>query len=169
MNKDKFIPVEASSDGKQNAYYVHCAAVGHARAYASCLQLCANREDSRLNSIYSTCSGMISKRDCPAIEMRHKELEAGHAIYFYPRGVTPVERTSYTAPAETYFAAKPRAVASKSLIDSIDTTTYSEVITRAIAGAGKPKPTPAPVVKLTPIAIKPGESLLDIARRMAAK
>lgn len=74
-----------SADGRQNAYYHRCEEVMHNAPYASCLDKIEQRKEGRLSSIYSVCSVAISKKHCPALEMRQQELLQGRAIFFLNR------------------------------------------------------------------------------------
>lgn len=169
MNTDKTISVEASLDGKRNAFHHRCNAVGHSRPYAVCLNLCAKRKKGALSTSYSECSAIIGKKECPALRMRKEEIAAGYAIYFIERITVSqgfVERAkefvgrvvSAVVPAAP---AKPNPVTlkkSSSIIDRIDDTNYTKVITTAVKPADVPKVEP-----------KQGESLLEMARRLMAK
>ena len=180
-NIDASIPLEASSDGRRNAFYTRCAVVGHSRPYAMCLHLCSERKEGRLESVYSECSAAIGKRECPAIGMRKEEQSAGHAIYFVERSKIQLPsdnpeqwaRIVKSPPAvidmgsvrpKSAPIAKPAPVPLKrSVIDKIDDAGYAKAITRAIA---KEMPKVALPPKVEP---KAGESLLEMARRMMGK
>lgn len=163
------IPIEASADGKRNAFHVQCSVVGHNRPYAMCLHLCDERKDGRLEIMYAECSAAIGRKTCPALAMRREEREKGRAIYFIERvrtlGEAIVSKMSDVL-AGFGGAAKPATPKStpsrkSSVIDSIDTTGYADVITAAVS-----KPAPAPSVPAIEIKAQAGESPLQMARRL---
>lgn len=182
VNRDATIPAEASADGKRNSWIVHCDVVQHAKAYCVCIHLCKQRKEGRLPTQYADCSAAIGKKECPALKMRKEELAEGHAIYFRERptiGViseakaqslfVPSANSPVTKP--TPVAAKPAPVSSKgrgSVLDRIDDGGYAKAISRAIENELKPKAV-APAPKVENVATIPGESLLDMARRLMGK
>lgn len=86
-------PVEASATGK-NAYMHACDIVQQRVPFAACCIRIQDRKAGRLSKELATCSAAIGKRECPAMAMRQRELDAGKAIYFIDRqkqsGWTPL-------------------------------------------------------------------------------
>ena len=167
------MPVEASEDGKRNAYAHCCPVVGHFRHYAVCLHLNKQRKDGRLEVLYADCSAAIGKKRCPATDMRKEELEAGKAIYFVERikhmGERLVEAASNligiaspTKPAVTPVA-KTTKKAKSVVTERIDTGSYAD----AINMSAKKVEEPTKVAET----VKPaqGESLMELAKRMLAE
>lgn len=149
-----------SADGKRNRFYLRCTVVGHSRSYAVCLNLCQERKNGRLNAVYAECSAAIGKKLCPALSMRKEEKTAGRAIYFVDRKTSPVETQGSSGEVISKPALPKKA--RKSLIERIDTAGYSEVVKTEVFAA---KAVAAPVG----ITAKPGESLIEMARRMMGK
>lgn len=181
VNQDVTISVDASADGKRNVWTIHCEVVQHAKAYCVCIHLCKQRKEGRLPTQYSDCSAAIGKKECPALKMRKEELAEGRAIYFRervaPATVTPAQWAevvknppkridmSEVRPKSAPIS-KPAPVSSKSsggVLQKIDGAGYATAINRAIENESKPKVvTPPPKVEAMP-----GESLLEMARRLA--
>lgn len=161
----------ASADGKRNAFHLRCNVVGHCRPYAACLNLCSERKSGRLESVYAECSAAIGKKICPALAMRREEKDANRAIYFIERirsmGESFFEkaRDLLGASAATPAPVKSKPSRKSSVIDKIDTTGFSEVI-RTDTVATKEVAAPAVKPGITPM---PGESLIEMARRMMGK
>lgn len=186
VNRDVTIPVEASADGKRNAWMIHCGVVQHVKAYCVCIHLCKQRKEGRLPTQYSDCSAAIGKKECPALKMRKEELAEGHAIYFRERNTPPLpvltpeigqfpSKTLDTKSVRTQSApAKPSPASSKggSVLTKIDSGSYAKAINIAIESAAKPvekKPEATATVVNTDCVAKPGESLLEMARRLMGK
>lgn len=156
----------ASACGKRNAYHHCCPEVGHYRAYATCLSLCDGAKTKTNEALYSDCLFAISKKRCPALQMRREELESHKAIYFVERnkwagiaasaasflGFTPSSTAAKPAPVKSVSSGK------SSVIDRIDTADYSTAINAS-----------APVVPVVAVEAKAGESILEMARRVLAQ
>lgn len=159
----EIIAASESANGKRNAYHTDCSCVGHRRPYAACLSLIDRRAHGRLDTMYSDCSGHIGQKRCPALSMRKQELAEGKAIFFVERKnseLTVVQQARSTV-AQVVRAVKEvvRKPEKKSDEVQIMGTDYAAAINAAIADT---KPTPT---KSAP-EIKPGESLLEAAKRL---
>lgn len=167
-NTDKTVPIEASADGKLNAYTSYCPVVGHQRNYAVCLHLCAERKQGRLDVRYSDCSAAIGQRRCPALSMRKEEIAVGHAIYFTERfkfseGLVERAKEYVTKAVLPPTRAKSEPAQSKmSVLNKIDDSGYAKAINSVIERESKSSEVPK-------VEAKPGESLLDMARRLMGK
>lgn len=166
------LSIDLSADGKRNAYALHCDKTGQRRNYAVCLHLCAERKKGRLSVTYSDCSASIGKKECPALKMRKQEIEAGHAIYFEERSVVVagfIEKAKgfVGEVARTLGGAPKKPAKSPSIVDSIQSGTYADAINDALKERQESK-TVAPAVKraMPDTQARPGESLLDMARRL---
>jgi hypothetical protein len=160
MTETTLEPIESSADGKRNAFHHHCAIVQGNKPYAVCLHLCEKRKQKALPVIYSDCSAAIGRKACPALKMRKEEIEKGHAIYFKER-----LRGDATYNATPVFSSKKRSKSrvtnpppEKPKNDLVDSGNFADAINVAME---EKKPAEAP--KMTPL---PGESLLDMARRI---
>jgi len=150
------LPITVSQDTKLNAHCHYCHITEQRHSYALCLHKMALRKNGRLKEDWSDCSASIGKKTCPAIDMREREVEKGHALYFTERFV---QIEGFVEAAKELFtkavtSRKPPKVKAKSnaLLDleQIDDTGYAAVLS-------------------TPIPTKPGESLLEMAKRMLQK
>lgn len=181
------LPIELSADGKRNAYSHPCTIMGYRANFAVCLHLIAKRKEGRLSAIYADCSAAIGKKACPALKMRKEELDKGQAIYFVERQrsgavINPVStptfnnhnKSSVSNTKQTVKKAKPVDVLSIARIDgggiadAINNALEAEQqrITQASNKAqetGRPVVTATQMPKITQL---PGESLLDMAKRV---
>jgi hypothetical protein len=171
--------VDASADGKRNAYSFACSVVGYRPNFSVCLHLMTQRKLGRLNVNYATCSAAIGNKTCPAIKMRKEELDKGQAIYFVERvrsGVvinptaTPTlkrDNKSSVTKREKQTVSKPDLpVDSGGIADAINNAFVAEK--ESVEAAKKEAvETKQPVITaqqgVTPL---PGESLLDMAKRI---
>lgn len=180
-------PIAASACGKRNAFVLNCPRVGHQRHYAVCLNLIDKRKQGRLDVEYATCSAAIGNKACPALGMRKQEKEAGHALFFKER--VRAMGDSLMAKAQEVVGdiigqrKQPKKVAhnnKSTLTDKIENKGYAEVINKVNAAKVEAKATNKPVVVAvqepakpkpvaTPIEPLPGESLLEMAKRMMNK
>lgn len=165
----EFIAPEVSADGRRNAYYIHCEVAGQYRPYAACLNLCNERKGGRLEPIYADCSVAIGKKRCPALTMRANEKEAGKALYFVERvrEVTTdvIDRVQQFVSGSTHSTKAPLEfnTSNKSPVKkSIDTGTYADAINAAM----KTETPAAPVVPTVKVEALPGETPLEMARRL---
>lgn len=189
MNVIPVIPIQESANGKTNAYYHLCNAVGCKRAYALCLHLIEQQKAGTINSdLYGDCDGYIAKKTCPAIKMSQEELIKGQAIYFIPRnewvkdapssqtysiGYQPIQRElerKLPPPAPV----RPMVDAG-SFADAINTATQ-EATPRTVVQPPRKAEVVEPVipeVKPQPKAPRepmlPGETPLEYARRVMGK
>lgn len=163
---------ELSEDGKRNAYNHHCEVVGHMRSYAVCLHLCKSRKEGRLSAIYADCSVAIGKKRCPALSMHAEEKEAGRALYFIERiriaaesaineAIKFVSGSTTSKPAPVRFTPLHKSP----VTERISTGTYADAINAAM----KTEAPAAPVVPLVKVEALPGESPLEMARRLLAQ
>ena len=161
---------ETSANGKRNAYHNPCEVVGHYRPYAARLNLCSGTKAEHLNEIYGECLSHIKKQRCPALAMKQEEKLAGRAIYFVER-MRFEDQPVHLGVFETVSTpSKKRPVKSlstgkSSVIDKIDTGTYADAINAEIGKVATPA---APVVPTIKIEAIPGESPLEMARRLMA-
>jgi hypothetical protein len=79
------IPLEASSDGKRNAYTLFCEAIGRPNHYALCLHRLKNADGKALALVDRNCIKNLDTTACVAATMRGEELAKGRAIYFKER------------------------------------------------------------------------------------
>ena len=187
----KFEPIEASADGKRNAFSSHCAVVTQMMSYPACLwrQNVLAAPDIRTPADWSPCADARRTGRCNALSMRQEEELKGHAIYFVERGL--VRRTldaarewgtstldkfvskTVAAPAKPAPAPAPRKA--DSMLDVMGETSYADAINLAATPAPTPTtaapapvaPKPASVPPMT-LAMQPGESPLAYARRLKA-
>lgn len=160
--------IESSANGKRNAFHHHCDVVGHFRPYATCLHLCKERKEGRLNPIYADCSAAIGKKRCPALSMRAEEKEIGRAIYFVER-MRNLGESFISMAKELVMGSTPSSTSTvkstpstkSSVIDKIDTGTYADAINAAM----KKDEAAAPVTEIK-IEAKKGESPLELAKRL---
>lgn len=89
MNEEKF-PIEVSVGG-YNRHIFFCEALEQQRFYGVCLHLIDAWKAGRLsdtegdpNDVYCDCGVAMRRGRCEARDMREKELDAGHAIYYRP-------------------------------------------------------------------------------------
>lgn len=158
---------ETSKDAKRNAFYLHCSVTEQYRPYAVCLHLCQKRKEGRLPEIYSDCSVAIGKKRCPALSMRAEEKESGRALYFIER--VKLLGGEFMARAKELLVstpAKPEPSKSQPMRKSsvINTGGYADAINEAIKTKAVAAPT-APAIKIEAL---PGESPLEMARRLLA-
>lgn len=210
-NTIPILPIEASQDGKRNAFAHYCPRIKQNRHYAVCLHLIDRRKDGRLDALYSDCSASIGRKDCPALSMRAEEKRENKAIYFQERiralgaafttataallaGKNKIDQDALKAEVKP----EPAKESKSTLIDKIDDTGYAAAINNAIVSGAHKETVPAKTVENKPApktrearktkvekapetapeikaAIKaapagmvaqPGESLLELARRM---
>lgn len=176
-------PATFSASGK-NAYYMDgCKVVGGRPAYAACISKIEARKSGKLGASWSDCSTAIGHKDCPAQEMRQRELLEGKAIYFIDRDELlaqieereavemervgkliedngePVKKTRQrTAPA-------PKA----GFIDPLGGS-YAAAINRALEEEGKTASVTKPVAPVVVANVaKAGMSMAEIARAALAQ
>lgn len=113
-----------------NAYYFRCEEVQHSTPYCVCLKHIADRKNGRLDSIYSTCSAAIGRKDCPALAMQAREKEAGKAIYFVNRRKM---REFYAEEGES--------------LDLVPQEKWTPPSNRKFASSSKASPAPKPSIK----------------------
>ncbi|WP_374335574.1 hypothetical protein [Methyloversatilis sp.] len=143
-----------SRDGKRNAMHIRCDVVGHARPYAVCAHLCEKRKQGELDAIYSECSTAIKRGSCPALAMIAEEKEKGIAIYFKER-VKGIAVKLRDAVSNLGSKESPK---STDYNKSAMSEEFSQVdFTRVFEGNTSIE---------EPI---PGESLIEMAKRLAAK
>jgi len=78
------LPVEASKSG-DNAHYISCEEYGGYRAYAVCLHVIEAYQKGSPRWQDPECNFAITKKTCPAMELRKQELEAGRALFYRQR------------------------------------------------------------------------------------
>lgn len=171
----EILPIAASADGRRNAYSHTCRPVASRMLYAACLNLIET--DSPLAE--STCKKARQGGSCPARQMRAEEITKGQAIYFSERvrhGQALVsELVTCRAPRDRIDVRELSSVGSPGGIITSGTIDFQNGdgiggYADAINQATKPVSTQTTLVyKAGQIDVKPGESLLDIARRQLAE
>lgn len=172
------LPVSASADGRVNGYVFACVTMGQRKIYPVCLNLINNRNNKLYEMIYGDCIGAINKGVCPALKMQREEEAAGHAIYFKDRSIDYVipkltkTRSRIVTEAVTE-APEPKAMPDN-ILSRIEDVSYEDALNKAIEKeVKKPAVVVTPEVdggKIIPMGIaKPGESLIEMARRMLAE
>lgn len=177
-------PISASADGKNNRYTFACGVIGQRRAYPVCLNLIDKKNDDRLGAIYSDCMTSIRRGTCPALKMQKEENAAGHAIYFRDRSVDIVipeytKRRTRISEVSVEPAVAPARSGGGDLLSRIGDMDYTKALNDDIAKTSAPAPVVAPKEKAETITIEketapkveavPGESLLEMARRLIAQ
>ncbi|MDL2284429.1 hypothetical protein LJC19_04730 [Oxalobacter sp. OttesenSCG-928-P03] len=128
----------SASRGGDNAYYLNgCDTAGHCPAYAACLHkinMVESRRDAEV--INQDCTTEIRKGRCKALHMRQEEDLKGVALYYIPRA--SVKQWDELALTREKREPKKRSVIStkmhaKSILDSIDQTSFADVINQATA------------------------------------
>jgi hypothetical protein len=164
-------PVSASASG-ENSHILACDVIGQRRYYAVCLKLINEKKPSQaLQSIYSECFSAINKRTCPAMKMQKEETLAGLALYFQER---KTEFSSIPVPTLKVSKRSQKPVEAPKVKKEnnglgFSAPSYADVLNSVIEKEQqekKPEVKPAPVEK---VAMKPNESLLDLAKRLMAQ
>ena len=166
--------IEASADGKRNAFCHGCAAIQQSMSYAACvnrvttIQRADKGFDVKVPRDWAECDRAMGRGTCPAVSMRSDEVAAGKSLYFQARATVQaaadaaikwVSSWSEAAPAKR--AAAPRKPAS--MLDAMgDAGSFAD----AINVASPSTPAAAPVRPVLPKAIL-GETPLAMARRLA--
>lgn len=168
-------PIEASADGKRNAFSHACAAVQHTKSYAVCLHLIDKvKTKGSLPLTYSDCEKAIEGTGCPARKMRAQEIEKGHAIYFVERikgEHTIMEPGSYVGHKVSNFKKSKAATSSKVEAQSAQPQSAEDLFLNGAAGYDTAINTALSVQTKTEspqpaVDHIPGESLLEMARRL---
>jgi len=170
MTDEPIEPISASADGKRNAYCLSCKVVQQKMNYAACLhrqRVIAARGDVPRD--WQQCDTPA----CMARVMRFEEETAGKAIYFAPRGtlataaatagrwvMDAVKKAVAPAPAA------PRA--KKDLFDGLGAAGSMADAINAMSEGDKRATSPAPIPLTALPKAQPGESPLQMARRLAA-
>lgn len=159
LNTNVAIPVEASGNGRRNAFVLHCDVMMHAKQYAVCLNICAKMDAGTPLSLYGDCIQASRANTCAARRMRAHELKEGHAVYFRERetmAVAEAPRSEFVTPAKSPVTntAKPEPVTSVVRATPVSTGGYADAINRALAAHTAKSES------------KPGESLLEMAKRL---
>lgn len=182
-------PITASVDGKRNAFTHACAFVGHSRHYATCLHIAdaEKPKSEHFKTLYADCLTAVRKGQCPAVDMRAKEIEAGKALYFKERIVymgqklidaafnvlsfsrSPATDKEVNIKPHKNVASKPSksksAVSKKS--DNVDTGDYADAVNFAIAKEQAQKQGKPVIVATQQPSEKP--SLMELAKQMLAQ
>ena len=182
-------PVEFSAGGI-NAYAIPCEIMSFRPGYCVCVnKLDAYKRGRR--DFLPECVTAIGNGTCDAIAMRNEEIKAGKAIYFVHRekllafqnkteyqgsgrysALESLKKklfgsmtTAVSEPAQSSLSVKSpvsKSAVSKSAMPAIDTGGYADAINSALT-----EKTPLqPEVK---VEAKPGESLLEMARRLMSQ
>lgn len=177
-------PIEASADGKRNAFAFECDILKTRQHFASCLNHITNRQRGPLKRMFKTCCEAIDDVACPAIQMRAQEREKGQAIFFVER----IRSGDTLAKASAFFKGDTQPPADQPIVvgetakHRLGTGNYADAINRALAqpkgpttdekrsqiavagvnAAGVVGPIAVVNVKIEAL---PGESLLAVARR----
>ena len=187
-------PLGLSENGKRNAYCIMCTATAAGdfrRNYAVCQHLLKGVEQGTLKEeLYSDCGNLIRKSPemCPAYRMRRHEKEKGVSIYFVERSRDYATDDELAVPFEptpaAYSLSKAATVSfkgsksvmtesKKSVIGTLESMSvggFADAIHAAIEEEVEPKEEVVPEAVTTQmIEAKPGESLIEMARRIAGK
>lgn len=165
--------IEASADSKRNAYSFACSVVGYRPNFSVCLHLMTKRKEGRLDVNYATCSAAIGNKTCPAIKMRKEELDKGQAIYFVERirsgaVINPTATPTLKRDNKSSVTNRTKPTEKKAL-DLVDGGGMADAINNALQEEKakvadiEPSVMAAQEPTLKPL---PGESLLDMARRI---
>jgi hypothetical protein len=179
-----------------NAYYIAgCAVVGHAPAYASCLNKIKRVAERTCPSIYSDCKSTINGQGCAATRMQRHEKAEGRALYYVSRaalnaandarddaagerhrnGLQEIStrakkgrRTAFAPPLPRTPVASSDSTSLEQSIERSVETDYSAALAQALTRAAKIET--ASVAKPPPVlsSTTAGESALEVARRMLA-
>ncbi len=185
-------PITASADGKRNSYTLSCAPTGQGMNYAACLwrQGVLATPNVKTPADWAACDQARRSGTCTALEMRREEELAGKAIYFQDRNMVqritaaavrwilptfrdkPADRARTPMPSgieKRPESVKPRG-AGMSMLDAMGSMgSLADAVTVAAKTAPSMPPAPRPVpVQVTAVAL-PGESPLQMARRIAAE
>ena len=181
---DEVYPVEFSAGGI-NAYAIPCGIMSFRPGYCVCVNKLDAYQRGRRDFL-PECVTAIGNGTCDAIALRKEEVAAGKAIYFVHReklkafqekrdyGMSGRQSaleslkkklfgsmtTATSEPAKSSLSVK--SPVSKPTIPAIDTGGYAEAINSAIT---EKKPH-QPEIK---VEAKPGESLLEMAKRLMAQ
>jgi hypothetical protein len=168
---DTSTPIEASTSGK-NAFTLACPAIEQRMSYAACLnRLHAIESDAKVPKDWESCRSACSARQCPAQHMREDEKTAGKSLFFVAREAIVNASDSarkwiatWNKPANVKKAVGARS-SGKSMFDAMGELGS---MAEAISGISTPAtPTPKPVAPA--VAARPGETPLQMARRLAAE
>jgi hypothetical protein len=157
----EILNIDASADGRRNAYTFRCTPIGQQMHYAACLQRVDATQRPDAPSDWAGCRKACEQGLCPAKGMREEELLKGKSVYFRARQALQEAAEKARTWVDTWKNSKPAGKREKgSVLDamaSIDTS-YA----KAISGL-----TTAPV--LAPIEVRPEETPLQAARRKLAE
>lgn len=167
--EEKFEPASASLDGRRNAYTLGCLPTGQSMNYASCCwrqSLIGAKPRINVPADWSGCIEARSRGSCVAVGMREEEVLQDKAIYFTPRNLIITGLSTarkWIMPIVGKRAEPKPAAAPVSMFDALGSAgDYTDAI-KAVASAPVRAPEPPRPIP----AAKPGESPLDIARRLA--
>jgi hypothetical protein len=183
MNTDTFVPSLADcASGKLNGQILHCAGHSRSMSYAACLARlkAIDEKEQGIPADWSECGQHRRSGQCQASKMRDEELTACKPLYFLKRGALSTGFMALASKAAsgwkkgelTVVAARP-GVGKSSFLDHIAKTDYAAAINAASPTGTAPlapvlKPS-IPVAFAPPIQALPGESPLQMARRIAAE
>ena len=178
-----------------NAHTVQCQCVGRQQSYAVCLnKIMAYERDKGLKS-YVDCERAICDGECPALEMRQEEKDAGKALYYLDREMLraamdehfaqssymPSARARQPRPVSAFAAAtvnapsspasKPKPASKSVAVPDLAQDGYAAAINAAIKeeSASKESAKTESESIATPTAQKKGLSLLEMARMQINK
>lgn len=174
------------ASGKLNAQTLHCSGHSRSMSYAACLaRLKANDEKEQGIPVdWTECGQHRRSGQCNAAKMRDEELTACKPLYFVERGVAAVTDLAtaavkwVTSPAAGMKKGELKVVGSgkgASALDHLAKVDYAAAISAAAIQPAMQKATPASMAAPSPAAIHafiqalPGESPLQMARRIAAE
>ena len=174
--------IDASADGRRNAYSSRCGVVEQVMNYAACQwrQGVLGQSDIRTPADWSACAQARSFGTCPALRMREEEVLAGKAIYFVERArggdnpvVSPARAwidTAWKGAKKALARVTPSAAPApaRSALDALgEVGSYSDAL-NALASEHASAPTPAVASRPAqpPIPMLEGESPLAYAKRV---
>jgi hypothetical protein len=181
--------IAQSADGSLNSYSLGCTFNGQRMNYAACQhrQTLLDKGDVKVPADWGGCRTAARAGNCVALDLRKEEVLAGKAIYFEPRSwlraqaekarrwVNPWEQTQNT-PKAARPAPAPAPKPATDVFDGLGSNSYADAI-NAMARPGTNPPPPAPALRpvappnppAAPARALPGESPLQMARRLAAE
>lgn len=188
MTSETKYTLDDSASGK-NAYYVNCKVQSQSVAYCACLNRQKIINTEAYPADWSPCKDAARHKECKALEMRHEEMIAGHAMFFKPRSVIQSIASVASAAVDYFRPMATTAPAKKSdalsiIASGVGTSTYADAITAAAKDHKVAVSGAKPAAKLPPalpenvvmqpaktaakLVMQPGESLPDFLARLRA-
>jgi hypothetical protein len=164
---------ETSADGRRNAYFVDCRAIGGRSPYAACLdKIERHKREGELQAIYKDCCTALDGKVCPATAMREQEIEQHKAIYFLERprfkglGALVDKAKQFFKPSTVEQLAQEEKPAP--VVTGIGHDYMAAALNAAVRDEAAKKQ-PAQPDTTASVQVKTGESMLEAARRLLAE